>query len=271
MAYNTIEISNEGGKPVALYRFQYGASEWLYTTNDEDLILGDDVYTATVIADEGVTQGGSDQNDLQITIAANTPVPALFRAGQPTGKIWLTVRRYHLGDAITETPLLWIGTIVNCVQIDDATEQLSGRSIAGTYDRNGLRLAWGRQCPHPLYGIGCNLDKAEFAYPYVIATLTNSGFTVVDYLDPVEGSFSGGFLEWNRLDGSVDRRAIESQVGNDFRIMGSTYGLEVGSEVTIYPGCARDTATCKLFGNLKNYGGFPHMPGKSPFDGSPVF
>lgn len=275
MAYSDNEISNQAGKPVALYEFKYGNTFWRYTTNDEDLTFGTGpsakTFTAKAITDEGVTQGGSDQNDLQISMASDLPVTSLFRVSRPSGKLWLWVRRYHLGDPDTETPLLWLGTIVSSSYVDDATDRLNGRSIAGTYDRSGLRLSWGRMCPHPLYGIGCYVDKSLHAYPRTIDTKTGTSFTCTAHSEPEEGTFSGGFLEWERGDGSMETLGIEHQDGNDFRVFGSTAGLEIGTEVTIYPGCARNTTVCKLFDNLPNYGGFPHMPGKSPFDGSPVF
>lgn len=278
MAFDTFETSNDDGRPVSLYEFRHGNTYWRYCTNDEDLEgIGLDEnddpadWIAKAISDEGVTQGGSDQNDLQIALPSNLEVPALFRAGKPTGKVWLSVRRYHLGDDVTETPLLWSGTVVNASLVDKATSQLSCRSLGGTYDRNGLRLAWDRMCPHPLYGVGCFVDKAEHAYPRTIATLTGTNFTCTAHTEPEEGSFTGGFVEWARDDGSFDRRGIELQDGNDFLVLGITAGLEIGMEVTIYPGCTRNTAACKLFDNLPNYGGFPHLPGKSPFDGSPVF
>lgn len=283
MAHTDFEISNEGGKPVALYEFQYGNTYWRYTTADEDILgIGLDEndnpanWTALAIRDEGVRQGGSDQNDLQIDVASDMPIPALFRTGQPTGKVWLTVRRYHIGDPDEETPLQWKGTIVNSVFVDEATETLRGRSLAGTYDRNGLRLTWSRMCPLTLYGHGCNRDgsnnKEDHAYAHTIATVSGTGFTVDTYADPAEGSFSGGFIEWVRADGSFERRFIELANGNDFRIIGSTYGLDVATAVTLYPGCERNPPNCILFqGHVKNYGGIPHLPGKSPFDGSPVF
>lgn len=277
MTYSSQEISTQDGRPIALYQFYYGNTYWRYCTADEDKTVGKDddgnpmVWLAHTITDEGVTQGGSDQNDLQITVQANNPVAALFRNSTPSGKVWLTVRRYHLGDPDTEVPLLWSGTVVNATLVDKATIQLMCRSLGGTYDRNGLRLAWDRSCPHPLYGVGCYVDKSLHAYPRTIATVTGTNFTCTAHSPAEEGSFTGGFVEWERDDGSLDRRGIELQSGNDFRVLGTTDGLEIGTEVTIYPGCVRTTTNCKLFGNLKNYGGFPHLPGKSPFDGSPVF
>lgn len=272
MSYDNFEISNQSGRPIALYTFLYGASYWRYCTADTDKTIGGQTYLARAISDEGVTQGGSDQNDLQIVMQKNLPVPMLFRNTQPSGKVWLTVRRWHIGDPANETPLLWSGTIVNATDVDEATVRLGGRSIGGSYDRNGLRLAWGRMCPHVLYSdFGCRVNKALHAYPRTLATVDGTSFTCTAHSDAEEGSFSGGFLEFVRDDGSLERKGIESQSGNHFVVLGSTSGLAIGSEVTIYPGCARNTTACKAFGNLPNYGGFPHLPGKSPFDGSPVF
>lgn len=278
MAFNDREISNQDGEPIALYEFRYGNSYWRYCTSDKNEIIGEDdsgnplVWAALAITDEGVVQGGSDQNDLQIMMQADLPVPKLFRNNQPSGKVWLTVRRWHLGDPGTETPIQWVGTVINAVLVDEATVQMACRSLGGTYDRQGLRLAWGRMCPHVLYApYGCKVDKSLHAYPRVIATLTGNSFTCETHAEPAEGTFTGGFFEWSRPDGSYDRRGIEAQNGNDFVVLGSTDGLSVGTEITIYPGCPRNTTGCKAFNNLPNYGGFPHLPGKSPFDGSPVF
>jgi hypothetical protein len=42
--------------------------------------------------------------------------------------------------------------------------------------------------------------------------------------------------------------------------------------VAAYPGCPRTIAVCDArFANHLRYGGVPHLPGKSPFDGDPVF
>lgn len=278
MTYSTFEISNQGGKPIALYEFRYGNTYWRFCTSDKDETVGLDendepaVWLAKAITDEGVTQGGSDQNDLQIVTQSDNPVASLLRNNRPSGKIWLSVRRWHLGDPDSETPLLWSGTVVSVSSIDRAAVRLACRSLGGSYDRQGLRLAWGRMCPHVLYSsFGCKVDKTLHAYPYEIATLSGTNFTVVDFVEPVEGSFSGGFMEVEQPDLSVERYGIERQVGNDFAVYGSTAGLAVGATVTLYPGCARSTTACKSFDNLPNYGGFPHLPGKSPFDGSPVF
>lgn len=136
MAYNDYEVSSDDGHPIALYEFQYGNTFWRYCTADEDKTLDGKTYIAKTISDEGVTQGGSDQNDLQITMQADLPVPGLFRNKQPSGKVWLKVRRWHIGDAATETPLLWAGTVISASGVDEATVQLGCRPCTTAASRS---------------------------------------------------------------------------------------------------------------------------------------
>jgi hypothetical protein len=279
MGYSDNEISSEDGQPVALYQFYRGNTYWRYTTCDEDVEdVGFDedgnpaTWLSKAITDEGVTQGGSDQNDLQILMPAELPVPQLFRGGQPSGKLWLTVRRYHLGDDPTETPIQWMGTVTNSVLQDDGiTARVFARTLGGTFDRMGLRLGWQRQCPHPLYGPGCFVPMEEHEYPHTIATMSNSTFTVSSYADPTEGSFSGGLITWERPDGSLEKRGIEYHTGNDFRVFGRLVDLAPGQAVKLYPGCPRSTTGCKAFSNLPNYGGIPHLARDTPFSAKPLF
>lgn len=277
MTYSSREISNDAGQPVFLYEFRYDTTYWRYTNVDQPLTFfeGDPydevTYLPVAISDGGFKQGGSDQNDLTVSLPANLPVAEMYKNTKPSGKLWLTIRAWHYGEADTEQQIQWLGTVTNVILADRATATVSCRSIAGTYDRNGLRLVWQRTCPHVLYGIGCYVDKTAHEYPREIATINGTNFTCTSHAEPEEGSFSGGFLEWIDGNGNLQARAIETQTGNDFLVFGTTAGLEVGMDVTLYPGCDRSTTVCKLFNNLPNYGGFPHLPGKSPFDGTPVF
>ncbi len=281
MAYDNIEVSNQDGKPVFLYEFRYATSYYRYTNADQNLVFfeGDPeevTYTAVAISDGGFTQGGSDQNDFHVTLPSNATVAAMFKNTKPSGKVWLTVRAWHYGDDPEAMQVQWLGTVTNSILQDRASASMACRSIGGTYDRNGLRLVWQRTCPHVLYGIGCYEDKTLHQYPRTIADMDGTSFSCTAHSEPDEGSFSGGFVEWLDDDGNPQRRGIELQSGNDFQVLGTTVGMEIGLDVTIYPGCDRSTTVCKKFGsgprgNLDNYGGAPHMPGQSPFDGTPIF
>jgi hypothetical protein len=54
--------------------------------------------------------------------------------------------------------------------------------------------------------------------------------------------------------------------------MGLPTQMEVGNTISAFPGCRRTIDDCvNKFNNLDNFGGFPHSPGRNPFDGQPVF
>lgn len=276
MTFSAREISTSDGRPVEFYEFRYGDTFWRYTNADQDIIgLGEDEamvpkdWTAISISRGQITQGGSSQNELEVTCERNMAIPALFHERKPSGRVFLWVYENHYGD--DELAVTWVGSVSNAIKVDAATARLVCRSIGSSYDRNGLRLTWDRMCPHVVYGIGCRLDPDDFAYPREIATLTGTNFTCTAHAEPAEGSFRGGYLEFTRGDGSLETIGILDQDGNDFQVLGNTNGLEVGMDIILHPGCPRNTDGCLLFDNLANYGGFPHMPGKSPFDGSPVF
>lgn len=285
MSFSDREISNEDGKPIGLYLIKWGPTEWRYTSADRDITRvenGEEVtYTAVAISDSGVIQGGDQDADMTIDIPANLPVVALFRSTPPAGSIFVTVRRQHAGE--DDAPIYWKGTIGNVKRLTVAGAQILGRVLTASFKRAGLRLTWTRGCPHVLYDQDCKVNRAEYAVPAVITALTGNSFTID--LGPKASDptwFAGGFIEWAATEeGAIDRRSIEREIttGNDlanerqrFVIFGTTDRLEVGTEITMYPGCPLTPDACDgKFDNLPNYGGFQYLAGESPFEGAPVF
>lgn len=277
MSFNELEISNQDGKPVWLYEFRLATRFWRYTSADRDYPWGLDdddnpiIWTAKAIFHEEIVQGGGS-DDLQVPMQRDLDIVPLFRVNSPSQQLWLTIRRRHDDDPDDEAPIAWIGTVGNVKEEDAATARAYCISIAATFDRNGVWLGWGRNCPYALYGRGCRVPPVDHAYEAEIVSTTGTNITILTGIVPTEGSFTGGYFEWDRGDGVIERRGIEVALSEtEYAILGIVGGLPDGTTISMYPGCARDTPNCKLFDNLPNYGGFPHLPGKSPFDGTPVF
>lgn len=280
MSYNDSEISDQDGVRAALYTLAYGSTVWRYTSADRDIVreeLVDDVltevtYVAVACSDDGMVQGGSSNNDLTIHIPSNLPIVDLFRSTPPTNSIDLTVRRIHWPES--DSPIYWIGTVGNVQREEDpASALVIGRTLTASFNRTGLRLCWTRGCPFALYDQDCKLDPEDFRVEVTITALTG---TTVTTTSPAKaaGYFDGGMISWIATDeGTVDRRSIESSVSaTQFTIFGSTDRMHVGDVVGLYPGCDLIPETCNgKFANMRNYGGFKQMSGKSPFDGTPVF
>ncbi|AEG53118.1 phage BR0599 family protein [Sinorhizobium meliloti] len=271
MSFDVYEGSNYSGLPVALYDFVFGTAQWNYTSDEELVTLGAVTYEPISIKDSGVKQSGDASSDeMIITVPKTAPVAIMMNGQPPSENIWVYIRRYHHGD--DGAPIIWPGYVVSRKQIDSQAVELSCKMITAGFDRNGLRLGWSRQCPHALYDQNCRVNKDLFALTFQVENIVGNTIYSAALDALADGRFSNGFFTWSRFNGAVERRGIEIHVGNHFSILGTSVGIEVGDWVTAYPGCARTRTDCiNKFNNLSNFGGFPHMPGKSPFKGDPVF
>jgi len=116
------------------------------------------------------------------------------------------------------------------------------------------------------------INPAAYATAVQISSMTGATLTAPALGALGDGYLAGGLISFPNVHGATERRAIESHAGNTIAMLGTTDGIEVNDWIVVYPGCDRTTATCQgKFNNLSNYGGFPHLPTKSPFDGDPVF
>ncbi len=275
MSFDTIERSNYDGQPIRLYEFSIGTVFHRYASGEEKVTLPGaptpHVYDPLPISDGGMVQSGDGQsNETTITLPSSAPIAQLFNTVPPSEELWVAIRELHYGD--TEAPVVWIGTVASSKQTGLAITEFTCQLLTASFERNGLRLGWGRQCPHALYDRNCRVNKAAYAAAIFVESF-NGNTVVSDALNAFPGGyFNNGFYEFSMIPGVLERRAIEVHYGGSFLVLGTTEGLSVGGAILVYPGCARNTSECiSKFNNLANYGGFPHLPGKSPFSGDPVF
>jgi len=269
MTYNTLEISNYDGAPVALYEFEVGSTSWRYTSARADITSLGHTWLSAAINDDGITlSGNSDEDEFVITIPKND-FTELFTSTPPSQTIYVTVRRLHYGD--DEAPVVWSGTLKSVKRENALVCKISCRTITSSLNRLGLRLAFSRNCPHSLYDISCGVNKNAHAVTAMVMSLTGNSFIHNGPIPAGANFYSGGFIEFT-VNGLVERKPIESQLGSTITLLTSTDDMTIGTMVTMYPGCDRTTATCQnKFNNLSNYGGFPQLPTKSPFEFDPIF
>lgn len=280
MSFDTYEVSNSRGRPIALYEIRWGNTVWKYTSADSVQYYPDDSdegnrFLPVAIRDDGMTQGGSSENDFTVHTQGDLPVVLLYADSPPTMPVWLTVRRKHADDPDHEAPVYWVGRIANVQRLDNMAEaDIRGISISKLLKTGGLRLTWGKNCPHCVYDSACRADPADHRYARVVQAVQGPFLTITVETDPAEGSFTGGFVEWDRDGkGTMERRGIEAALSTTkVKVLGRLPGLMAGAAVNLYPGCDQTVSTCNDgFDNIDNNGGFFFMPEKSPFDGSQVF
>jgi uncharacterized phage protein (TIGR02218 family) len=272
VSFDTLETSVEDGKPIFLYRFTLGSVVWRYTSAAKDLLVGADTYEAVAISHDGVKLTGEASTDA-LTIQCPVSIgPVQVHFGTPPATpIQVAILRKH--DDNAEVVTVYVGEISQVGFPLPGQARITCETLSVSMQREGLRLSWQRGCPYALYDpLTCKVDKTLFAVS--VTVLSVSGFEiVVDTEDAMaDGRFNGGFMEWSNLTRGMEFRGIESQVSTTIQVFGMTDDIYPGLVMTIYPGCARTKASCvDKFNNFDNYGGVINLPGKSPFDGTPLF
>lgn len=271
MRHDEFERSNYDGAPTHLYEFSLGDSRWRYAASESDITLNGVTYVSSAIEHEDYSfSGNPDTDEFRINLAASTDVCRLYDGTPPSGSVLVNIRVLHRGS--DDAAVVWSGFVKLGRRASAAEFTFTCTSMLATLNRNGLRLFWGRGCPHALYDRSCRVDPADFSTTVQITMLTGTTLTCPGLNALGDDYLSGGFIAFTHESGAPEHRGIESHGGNVITLLGLTDGLSPGDWITVHPGCARTTSAClNKFNNLDNYGGFPHLPAKSPFDGDPVF
>lgn len=272
MAYDLIETSTDLGRQVFLYEFLLNDIHWYYTSSALDKLVNGQTYRYAPISDDGLKLSGDVSADaLNITAPATIGPAQAFLGSPPSGTMYVRIRHMHEGD--TEAPLIYAGEVVQMDLPEPGKVVIQVLPLSSLMQREGLRLVWQRTCPYSLYDQH-TCKVAKWAHE-IEATLTEVTADIVRspaFASVPDGRLRGGFLEWISPVRGKEYRAINDHVGDTITIFGFTDGLYYGLKVSAFPGCDLTVETCRdVFDNLDNYGGVPHLQGKSPFDGTPVF
>ena len=274
-SFDLAEIGTYTGRAVRLYQFQLGDAVWNYATGDRPIHYASTIWNPVQIMDDGLKQKSeATTDDFIVTVQSSSAVVQLFRGTPPSQPIKLTVREIQFGDTVA--PIVWVGYVSSVRYRDQSASEIVCNTQTAFLNRKGLRLGWSRACPYALYDFDCGISRSSFAEGATVTRLFGAGFEyTLD--DPNTGKkpgrFQNGYLEWPVSEGQYfARRAILVDNQTDCIVIGQVDGMTEGMHITMYPGCQRNPEDCtNVFDNMSNFGGFPMMPGRSPFDGNPVF
>lgn len=273
MSFLPIEKSREDGRPVGFYRFILGAQVWRYTSGDEDIVLDGFKWQRAAISDDGVKQTGDTVTET-LTISCPWWIGPIqvFVGGTPSVGINVTIFDKH--EQSPELFVRYIGEVVQVNPLSPGTASIQCDSLISTMNREGLRLGWQRSCPYVIYDpTTCRLDRTPFGRSVTVLSIDGVTITVAygSGAAIADGRFDGGFIEWSHPIRGTEFLAVDKQVANSIQLFGDPGDLHVGATGTVFPTCKFEPVSCQAFGNYDNYGGVPDLPGRSPFDGKPIF
>lgn len=273
---NNLEMTNHDARPVQLFDFNRGEQHWRYARADQDIVFREEIYKALPgVQESGVVQKSSaEENDLSITVPADSEIAQLYVSDTPSDRMFITIWVTDLGipDSLDAGRMYWKGSVGGKGLGDNGSAKMNCQDLAVGFTRKGLRLSWERQCPNTLYDQECTVDPVQYRVTGAIVFAKGDAISCPILGNFVDGYFAGGYCEWEIAPGIFQRRGIEVHTGGVVTVIGGVSTLKKDDVVLFYPGCAHSIIVCdSKFNNKLNFGGVPNLKGDSPFSGNSVF
>lgn len=273
MSYSDYETSVEDGRPFYLYQFASGAEVWRFAALEQVREANGETWDPRQIGHGSVVQSGDPRRvDLSVSMPISDPWARRF-LGAPGDPMTITIFRGHHHDPSGDVVAWWKGRVISA-RTEGERILLRCESLFTSMKRQGVRAKYQRTCRHALYHGGCRLALADWQAAGTVSAIGGRGvgLTVAEAAEAEDGRFSGGILQFGDVMGMIARHA-----GATVRLFARMPALEAevaangSASVLLAPGCDLTRATCdRKFGNVLNFGGFPLIPGRNPFDGSSI-
>ncbi|NYZ69102.1 phage BR0599 family protein [Endozoicomonas sp. SM1973] len=265
MSYDLIETSSDDGQPLELYEFGQGVQRWYFTSSEHEIIYQSKTYVPAPIKRSSVNVTDDIfKAALKLTFPRDNELARQFLGFSPELPTTVTIFRGHWED--DDYIVYWKGR-VSGAKGSGSTITLECESVFTSIQRPGLRAKYQRMCRHVLYDHKCRVNQKQFEVKAVVQNINGTHLTLTETSRYQAGWFTGGMIKTE--DDAV--RFVSSHNGSDLIITRPFHDVKPNTTVKLYPGCNHLSDTClNKFNNLDNYGGFPHIPTRNPFDGSSI-
>jgi uncharacterized phage protein (TIGR02218 family) len=238
---------------------------FLFAAGDTAVEYNGETYEPVTVGRSEIVQGSEiNRANITLRIPVTNPLARIYLAAVPDVVATVTVYRKQ-GDDV----LVWWKGRIAAARATGMEMVLDCESVFTGMRRTGARARYQVQCRHALYGRACGVDQDLYAVSATVDAVSDTAVTVTvtDSEAPEAGYFVGGMIEF---DGVL--RIVVAHAGGDLTLWRPMPGLEIGSEVTLYPGCNRSLVQCDArFDNAINHGGFPWLPNVNPFKFTNVY
>lgn len=283
MSYDAIENSIDRGEPVNLFEFIYGDGQGdvyryaSFAALTETVTFAGKTWEPAPIRHGDITNtGGLDRSNVDISMPVTLEIVKMFRVAPPSRPVQVRIWRGHPFD--DDFKLIWSGRALG-PKWEDNEVTFAAEPVSTSLLRIGLRRFYQYGCPHVLYGPMCKADRAAHTAKGVVDSTPSTILVAVDLQAPLNdvgaGTLVGGVFRLTLPDG---RRSLRSIIAASPGAVAGRYVLRLmtvmpeladGMPVEVSMGCAHNFQVCRdRFNNTPNYGGFPNIPTKNPFQSS---
>lgn len=268
MTYAAYEMSLDSGAPIELYEFVQGAVTWRFISGATELVRFGHTYVPSSITRDNVKQTTDTFKDsIRLTFPRDNPFSSQYIAFAPEDVTTVTIYRGHFGDADEQFIVYWKGRVVGAKTSGNQVD-IQCESVFTSIKRPGLRARFEYGCRRTLYLKGCNVNRELYKLIGSILSVTGGlTLTIVGASSQPDGFYTGGML----ITADGIPRFVVAHSGDSVTLSRTVPGLASGQNISLYPGCDHLKETCfNKFNNLNNFGGFPWIPIRNPYNGSSI-
>ena len=227
-----------------------------FTDHDQPLTIGGITYEPTGGFDRSSAEArlgaAIDSIDLQGAISSDRITIEDVRDGRyDDAKVFLLDVDWNLAE-ITRTRATYILAQLE-VKTDNAITVTIETETETLWNIVKQSTATGN-CPYVLGDTDCGVVVA----PTPAQVIATDGRTYVETSagDPATGTtWRGGSISSNGSSWEIARHE-----GSRLVVYGALTGVDVGSSVSLLPGCEKTLENCDVFSNVIRFGGYPHIP-----------
>lgn len=240
-----------------LFVFLQGVRGWYFTSAAQETLYQSRKFVPTAIKRSEVRQSSEVfKNAITLEFPARHAFASTFLNSTPEAPTTLTILR-KVDEAVAT---YWKGRVVSA-KADGSVIKIECESVFTSLRRQGLRALYLRTCRHGLYSSGCGISMAAHERRGVVQAVNGQRIILTQ---SVGDDLAGGIVKTQ--DGAL--RYIRAQNGAEL-LLSRAFEVAVADALWIYPGCDLQMQTCiNRFNNLDNFGGFPWIPSKTPFEGN---
>jgi len=268
LTFLAFETSAEGGRPVELYEFRQGSSEFFFTSAEDSFMFDGLNYMAEIISRSSLVTTTDDSEDrITVTVPATNAFAQVYTTTAPGIKATFTLRKFHRDDTDNEAVQLFKGIIQTVAFISDGEEaKIQVLSLARAQKRSTPRITFQNPCNHMLYDKRCKILETNPSFQKFLNISTVSGSTITA---DGAGAFGADFFVTGFAKFQDDFRHIIGQATDVLTLDIPFRTTPLSNTIQLNAGCKhRLTTDCRdKFSNVINFGGFPAVPTKNPYEG----
>lgn len=239
-----------------LYEFTYAGTTYRYVANKRDVTYDGYTYSAADIKRE---EAEKDQDLTQTTLKIHTVLSDLlkeFIRVSPPDPITVTIKRLQS----TNVDILFIGAVISVALSQGNRCIVTLNELQPLFNNKIPPCMFQSLCNHTLFDANCSLTRNDYATVIEVESISGNFIVSTDVETPVDGYYSFGVAEFN---GQI--RMITCHEGGHLYTHYPFVDLEVGDDITVYPGCDKTQTDCvDKFDNKEHFLGFPYIPRKNP-------